>query len=206
MGVYSMNKKTNGKYPFAIFNTDNYDQPRKQWWSFIDIHPPKNLFLFDSFGMEGFKFFIVNNEEKITNELLYDFKKCEPKSNQKLKLCAMKFCVKPWQKMSRKVKDQLADTAQSFFHLLEQFAKLKKTNCINILISENNVQNLTSSKCHDFQLYFYKNLFDPDEKSKIISHDNLNKKTLEIIINEIFSTDVHENEHTIKNFKEEYDL
>ena len=43
----------------------------------------------------------------------------------------------------------------------------------------------------------------PYEKSKIISHDNLNKKTLETIINEIFYKDVDENEHTIQNFKEE---
>ena len=53
---------------------------------------------------------------------------------------------------------------------------------------------------------FYKNQFDPDEKIKILEHENLNKKTLETIINEIFSTDVDENEHIIKNFKKEYDL
>ena len=63
-----------------------------------------------------------------------------------------------------------------------------------------------SSNCGEFQLYFYKNLFDPDEKSKILSHQTLNKSTLETIINEIFSTDVGENEHIIKNFKEEYEL
>ena len=74
---------------------------------------------------------------------------------------------------------------------------------MNILISENDVQNLVSSTCGEFQLCFYKDLFDPDGKSKIISHDNLNKKTLETIINEIFYKDVDENEHTIQNFKEE---
>ena len=48
--------------------------------------PPKNLFLFDGLGIEGFKFFIVDNDGKIINQLFYDFKKCEPKSNQKLTL------------------------------------------------------------------------------------------------------------------------
>ena len=76
----------------------------------------KRLILFDLFGIEGFNFFIVDNDRKIINELLYGFKKCEPKSNQKLKLCAMKFCVETWQKMSHKVKEQLTDTAQNFFH------------------------------------------------------------------------------------------
>ena len=63
-----------------------------------------------------------------------------------------------------------------------------------------------SANCGQFQLYFYKNLFDPDEKSKILSHGTLNKSTLETIINEILSTDINENEHIIKSFKEEYEL
>ena len=118
----------------------------------------------------------------------------------------MKFCVETWQKMSQKTKDQLTDTAQDFFHLLEQFAKLKKTHCMNLLILENTIQNLTTSTCGLFQLYFYKNLFDPDEKSKILNHQTLTKNTLETRINEIFSTDIGENEYLIKNSKEEYDL
>ena len=77
---------------------------------------------------------------------------------------------------------------------------------MNILILENQIQDLVSLNCEQFQLYFYKNSFDPDEKSKILSHETLNKSTLETIINEIFSTDINENEHIIKNFKIEYEL
>ena len=105
-----------------------------------------------------------------------------------------------------KKKRPITETAQNFFHLLEQFPKLKKTRCMNILILENQIQDLTSPNCGQFQLYFYKSLFDPDEKSKILSHGNLNKSTLETIINEIFLTDIDENEHIVKNFKEEYEL
>ena len=105
-----------------------------------------------------------------------------------------------------KRKDQLTDIAQNFFHLLEQFAKLKQTHYMNILILENQIQDLINPNCGQFQLYFYKNLLDPDEKSKILSHGTLNESTLKTIINEIFSTDIDENEHIIKNFKEEYKL
>ena len=123
MGVYSMDlitryinfyeiiKQKNGNYPFAIFNTDNHNQSGTNWWGFMDIHHRKNLFLFDELGIEGFKIFIVNNDENFINELLYDFKKCEPKPNQKLKLCAIKFCNETWQKMLHKVKEQLTYTA-----------------------------------------------------------------------------------------------
>ena len=72
---------------------------------------------------------------------------------------------------------------------------------MNVLILKNDIQDLISPNCREFQLYFYKNLFDTDEKSKNLSHQTLNKGTLETIINEIFSTDVGENEHIIKNFK-----
>ena len=77
---------------------------------------------------------------------------------------------------------------------------------MNILILENQNQDLVSPNCGESQLYFYKNLFDPDEKSKMLSHGTLNKSTLETIINEIVSTDINGNEHIIKNFKEEYEL
>ena len=149
---YEIKKWKKGKYPFAVFNTDNHNQSGTHGLSFMDIHPKKNLFLFDRLGIEGFKIFIVNNDQKIINGLLYDFKKCEPKPNQKLKLCAMKFCVETWQKMSHKLKEQLADTAQNFFHLLQQFGKLRKTDSMNILILENNVKNLFGSSCGLFQL------------------------------------------------------
>ena len=44
--------------------------------------------------------------------------------------------------------------------------------------------------CGLFQLYFYKNLFDPDKKSKILNHQTLTKNTLQNRINEIFSMDI----------------
>ena len=63
---------------------------------------------------------------------------------------------------------------------------------MNILIVKHLVQELTSSTCGLFQLYFYKNIFDPQEKSKIVYHETLNKRTIEAILNEIFTTDVNE--------------
>ena len=55
-------------------------------------------------------------------------------------------------------------------------------------------------------LYFEKNLFDPDNESKILSHKKLTKQTLQTLMNEIFSTDVNENEDLIKKLREEFNL
>ena len=51
---------------------------------------------------------------------------------------------------------------------------------------EDRVQDLDSVTCGIFQLYFYDNLFNPDENSKIQEKTKLNKKTIEILLNEIF--------------------
>ena len=155
--------------------------------------------LFDSLALDGFKFFIVGNNEKIIDELLFNLKKCKISlTDQTLTLGEMKFSVDSQENMTHTKKEQLTETAQNFFHLLQQFAKIKKTNDTSILILEQPVQDLTSSSCGIFQLYFYKNLFDPNEKSKIINHENLNKRTIKVIFNVMFSTDVNETEYLIK--------
>ena len=148
----------------------------------------------------------MNNQETVINKLLYDFKRCESKSNKKLTLCSMKFCINTSRKMSQKTKSQLTETAQNLFHLMEQFAKLKNSQCMNIIILENRVQDLLSTDCGPFQLYFCKNSFDPEEKNKILHHQKLTKNTLETLINEIFFPDVDENQYLIKKFEEEHNL
>ena len=143
----------------------------------------------------------------VSDELLYNFKKCKVSLiDQKLTLSAMKFSINSWEKLAHTKKEQLTNTAQNFSHLLAEFSKSKNTNDMNILILEHAVQELTSSICGLFQLYFYKNMFDPKEKSKIINHKTLNKKTVKATLNEFFTTDIDENEDVIENFKKEYDL
>ena len=101
INVYEIIKKRNGKYPFAIFNTDKHNKPGTHWWSFMDIHLKKNLLLLDSLGLEGFKFFVEDNDEVIIDELLYNFKKCKVSLvNQKLTLCTMKFSTDSWEKLA----------------------------------------------------------------------------------------------------------
>ena len=177
MGFYSMDsitryinfyetiKKRNAKYPFAIFNIDRHNEPGIHWWSFMDIHQKKKLMLYDSLGLDGFKIFIVGNGKRITDELLFNFKKCKISlTDQKITLCEKKFSVTTWENMPHTKKEQMTETAQNFFHLLQQFAKLKKTKDMNILILEQPVQDLTSSNCGIFQLYFYKNPFQSRRK------------------------------------------
>ena len=116
----------------------------------------------------------------------------------------MTFDSNVWDKMSNHKKSQLNETATYFFHLLYQFAKLKKVNKMNIVVVENGLQELSSPTCGIFQLYFYKNLFDPSIQNAIINHKNLNMTTVETLLNEIFTTVSQENEKRIKLFKQEF--
>ena len=53
-----------------------------------------------SLGLDGFKTFIVDNDERIINELLFNFKKCKISlTDQKITLCEMKFSVSTWENM-----------------------------------------------------------------------------------------------------------
>ena len=198
-------EKKKGKYPFAIFNTDPHNKPGTHWWSFLDIQPKSTLLLFDSHGLEGFKYFIVDNDEKIIDKLLYNFENCKiDDANTKINLCTMTFDTNVWDKLPKNKKSQLNETATYFFHLLYQFAKLKQSKQMKIVIVETNLQELKSSTCGIFQLYFYKNLFDPSIKSNIIEQKALNTSTIAILLNEIFTSQTEENERRVKLFKQEF--
>ena len=75
---------------------------------------------------------------------------------------------------------------------------------MNIVIIENNLQELSSSTCGIFQLYFYKNLFHPSIQSMILQHKNLNTETVKTLLNEICTAETQENEWRIKRFKQEF--
>ena len=60
------------KYPFIIMNTDRSDRSGTHWWSFLDLHKKKDIFLFDSFGFEGLKKFKIDNNKKLLNKVLFN--------------------------------------------------------------------------------------------------------------------------------------
>ena len=60
------------------------------------------------------------------------------------------------------------------------------------MLDDQQLQELTTGTCGIFQLYFYKNLFDPVSDSKIIDDEFLKKTAT--LLNEIFSTNEETNE------------
>ena len=66
-------------YPFIIMNTDRSDKKGTHWWSFLELHTKKEIFLFDSFSFEGFKEFILDDDRNILNKILYGIEKFDLK-------------------------------------------------------------------------------------------------------------------------------
>ena len=56
-------------------------------------------------------------------------------------------------------------------------------------MAEDRVQSLNSVNCDIFQLYFYDNLFNLNENSKVQDKPRLNKKKIETLLNELFVLD-----------------
>ena len=72
---------------------------------------------------------------------------------------------------------------------------------------EDRVQELDSVTCGIFQIYFYDSLFNPDQNSKVQNKKRLNKKTIEILLNELFVlNDQQQNEATINEYANEHEI
>ena len=189
-----------GKFPFIIANTDASDKPGVHWWSILDIEPRTDIFFFDSYGLQGLKHFIIQDDKPIVDKILIGIVKMD-RTDNKLTLCKIKFNLGACKHLTKDEIDSLSDTARNFFYFIQAFGiKLKLRGFVNTWMVEDRLQDLDSSTCGIFQTYFYENLFNPDRNSKIQNKTKLNKNTVEILLNELFSLDDRENEIKIKEY------
>ena len=123
------------------------------------------------------------------------------RSDNKITLCKIKFNLGACKQLSEDEILSLSDTARDFFYFVQAFRnKLKLRSFLNIWMVEDRLQDLDFSTCGIFQIFFYKNLFNLLETSKIHGETKLNKKTVEILLNEIFTLDDRENEIKMEEY------
>ena len=85
--------------------------------------------------------------------------------------------------------------------------KLKLRDFVNIWMVKDRVQDLDSVTRGVFQIYFYDNLFNPNESSKMQDKKWLNKRTIETLLNELFVLDDQDsNETTIRQYANENNI
>ena len=71
---------------------------------------------------------------------------------------------------------------------------------------DNQLQDSNSDMCVFFQFYFYTNLFTHSPDSQILSEDKLNKRTIEKLLNEIFTLDEQETKQKVEKFAKENEI
>ena len=101
------------------------------------------------------------------------------RTDNKIILVNIKFNLNACKNLSKKELDNLSDTAHDFFYFVQSFGnKLKLCDPVNIWMVEDRVQDVNSVTCGIFQIYFYDNLFNPDQNRKIQNKKPLIKKTI----------------------------
>ena len=59
-----------GKYPFVIANTDSSEKGGgTHWWSILDNKPKTDIFFFGSFGLDGLKHFIIQDDQEVIEKI-----------------------------------------------------------------------------------------------------------------------------------------
>ena len=109
-----------GQYPFVIMNTDRNYKKGTHPWSFLDLHPKKEIFLFDSFGFKSFKEFILQDDQKVLNKILYGIEKFNKKYN-KITLITLRFSMSEYEKI--KNMNRLSETTIDLLHLMNEYGK-----------------------------------------------------------------------------------
>ena len=123
------------------------------------------------------------------------------RTDDKIMLCKLKFNLSPRKHLTENEINSLSETAWNFFYFIQAFGiKLKLRGFVNIWMVEDRLQDLDSAICGIFQIYFYQKLFNPEENSKIQGNAKLNKKTIETLLNELFSLDDKENEIQMEEY------
>lgn len=123
------------------------------------------------------------------------------KIDPKITLCKVKFNLGACKGLIKDEIDSLGNTARNFFQFVQTFGiELRLRNFVNIWMIEDRIQNLESATCSVFQMYFYEKLFNSDKNSTIQDDTKLTKRTVEILLNEIFSLDDQANETKIEEY------
>ena len=135
--------------------------------------------------------------------ILFGIEKFHKKDN-KITLITLKFSMNEFQKIKKG--HRLRPATQDLVHMMYEFGKLHKIkDIVKVHLVDDQLQKIEKDTCGTFQLYFYFTLFMPFENTSI-KDTKLSKKTIEKLLNEIFSLNRDENEKEVEKFTEEKDI
>ena len=90
-----------GKYPFIIANTDASSKQGTHWCSILDIEPKTDIFFLDYFGLDGLKYFVVQDNQQIVEKILFGTEEMT-RTDNKITLCKIQFNLNACKNLSKK--------------------------------------------------------------------------------------------------------
>ena len=136
---------------------------------------PRTDFFFYSFGADGLKSFIIQDDQVVIEKILLGTEQLK-RTDNKITLVNVKFSLNACKNLTKNELDNLSDTARDFFYFVQSFGeKFKLRDFVNLWVVEDPIQDQDSVNCGIFQIYFYDSLLNPDKNSKIKNKTKLNK-------------------------------
>ena len=105
-----------------IANTDDSEKEGTHWWSILDIEPKTDICFFDSYGLDGLKHFIIQDDKEIIDKILIGIDKMD-RTDDKITLCKIKFSLSACKELTEDEILSLSDTVRHFFYQLAVFFK-----------------------------------------------------------------------------------
>ena len=119
---HSLMRQKWSKCRFVISSTYRSDKAGAHSWSIFNLHPRKEIFLFDSFGLSDLKSIITQYDEKLKNKILFSLEKFKITSD-KLTLKKKSFPKINFKKWTKIESIKVITTARHIFQFIEEFMK-----------------------------------------------------------------------------------
>ena len=121
---------------------------------------PAHFFLFDSFGKNGFKEYVISDDEDIISQIITNYDEI---TQLGFRYFSFHFNAKRYLDIMHSNEfAQLSDTAKGVFNFFLAFAAAFDLNSIKITSIANQLQSDMTGTCGAFALYFLYNVFFTD--------------------------------------------
>ena len=129
----------------------------------VDLNPEKEIF---QLGFEGFQIFIIQDDQKVLNKILYGIEKFNKEDN-KFTVITLRFSMKYYEKI--KNMNRFSKSTIDLLHLMNEYkknvgSKMKLSSCSFLVVDQ--LQRIQRGM---YQIYYYENLFNSLENIIIIN-------------------------------------
>ena len=191
---------------YVIANTDPKDKPGTHWWTMFNVAPADSIYFFDSFGLVGFKRFILEDDVALLKNV---FTSKDTSETDGIAFETIEFHVNAYKSLTQNSIDKLNEAAVGFLDFLAAFAKYNRyQKVINVHIVKDALQEFNTSYCGPFCLYLLFNLFNPEDNSTVVNERQVTPRVVNTLISELFynGTENKRNTNIIKAFIREYNI